>query len=136
MSFCLTYWAGQLGWPGPHAVPVMDGALSYRCEGSRTCQLVTGATCQWHSPRGQAQHHNHNWVAVKQSCVADQINLAADRCFIMNVGHTNSKRILKSLDSFGHNTRLGTEDFLIAKKRLKTFLTACRKNKDLLEKRS
>jgi hypothetical protein len=37
-------------------------------------------------------------------CAADQINLAADRCFIMNVGHTNSKRIVKSLDILGHNT--------------------------------
>jgi hypothetical protein len=27
LTFCLTYRAGQLGWPGPHANPVMDGAL-------------------------------------------------------------------------------------------------------------
>ena len=37
-------------------------------------------------------------------CAADQINLAADPCFIMNVGHRNSKMIVKSLDIFGHNT--------------------------------
>ena len=30
-------------------------------------------------------------------CAADQINLAADPCFIMNVGHRNSKMIVKSL---------------------------------------
>jgi hypothetical protein len=56
LTFCLTYRAGQLGWPGPHANPVMDGALlvslslnvgtSIAFPASLPVNFVTGATCQ------------------------------------------------------------------------------------------